>query len=65
MERQMAKLLAVVTAIGIGSFFLIRASQQPSRITVAGGADTVFHASDPTLLGSTGRPQLVEFFHHA
>jgi hypothetical protein len=65
MDRQLAKVLAVVAAVGIGSLLLVRGSQESSPITASSASDTVFHASDPVLLGSTGRPQFVEFFHHA
>lgn len=55
---------AVMLALGL--FASTAACRQPSRDldSVAGtpAADT-FRRSDPSTAGTTGRPQLVEFYH--
>ena len=48
--------VAAMVAVSVGARRLL----QPS--TVAG---STYHPSDPARLATTGRPQLVEFFHHA
>ena len=49
--------LALVTA----GVLIVRARRPDPDATGA----SIFHPSDVALLASTGRPQLVEFFHHA
>jgi len=55
-----AAALAVSVAVLVVVSVSTRRLLQPS--TVAG---STYHPSDPARLATTGRPQLVEFFHHA
>jgi hypothetical protein len=48
----------VVVAIGIAAVALVLVLRQPRL------GPSPYTASDPALVGSTGRVQLVEFFHH-
>jgi hypothetical protein len=58
-----------VIALSVGllvaaAFYALQRSARPERDTAATGADsTWYHASDVAQLATTGRPQLVEFFH--
>ena len=57
--------LAAVLAIAAALFVVLgRRVPDPGPAVSAAAADSVwYHASDVALLASTGRPQLVEFFH--
>jgi hypothetical protein len=55
-----AAALTVAVAVMVAVVVSARRLLQPS--TVAG---STYHPSDPARLATTGRPQLVEFFHHA
>lgn len=48
-----------VLAVALG-FYLLRAEPEKRFWKTT---DVWYHASDVAVLGSTGRPQLVEFFH--
>lgn len=48
--------LAVLVAMAVSARRLLR----PSAV-----AGSTYHPSDPARLATTGRPQLVMFFHHA
>jgi hypothetical protein len=53
--------LAVVAAtVALGAYFVL--DREGRRAAVAADA---YQASDPALVASTGRPQLVEFYHRA
>lgn len=52
------KRLAVVAAALVMLGSLATAQEQPTP-----DQETEFRRSDPALVGATGRPQLVEFFH--
>lgn len=56
--------LAVV-AVGMVVLREHRLGTPPGPGTAASGAESGYRASDPALMASTGRPQLIEFFHHA
>jgi hypothetical protein len=59
MLRRVVAVLAI--SLGLAAFFL---SRQPPR--PAGSALTpVYHPSSASLVATTGRPQLLEFFHKA
>lgn len=49
--------------VGLVSLALVAAG---TMMVLSRGTGTTpsFHPSSPSLLASTGRPQLVEFFHH-
>jgi hypothetical protein len=49
----------VALAVAIGLYALRAEPEKPPWKTT----DVWYHASDVALVGSTGRPQLVEFFH--
>ncbi len=62
-KRHVPGVLAVLVVIG-GLVFSRRqsgptAARSPERV------ESAYQASDPGRLAATGRPQLVEFFHHA
>ena len=55
-------LLAVtLTALGVAAWFVIPRPGVESRPWKT--TDVWYHESDPSRVGATGRPQLVEFFH--
>jgi hypothetical protein len=49
----------VALAVAVGLYISSAESRNPRWKTT----DVWYHASDVASLGSTGRPQLVEFFH--
>lgn len=59
-----AGVLAVVV-VGMVVLREHRLGTPPGPGTAASEAESGYRASDPALMASTGRPQLVEFFHHA
>jgi hypothetical protein len=63
--RRVVMSAAGVAVLGAALFLLLgRHGTAPDRSIST--ADSVwYHASDVALLGTTGRPQLVEFFHPA
>ena len=63
MRRQLP-LAAIVGVVAALLVLLGRRAPDPAPADSAVAADsTWYHASDVSLLASTGRPQLVEFFH--
>ena len=56
--------LIVGGALALAALFLVGRSVFDSRGGATDGADSVwYHESDVAQLGTTRRPQLVEFFH--
>jgi hypothetical protein len=51
-------LVALVLLVVVGSFVALRRSSAPPDTSP-------YHASSADLIGATGRPQLLEFFHKA
>lgn len=64
MTRHAAWLIAVLLTIGVGAFLLARNQRGPAATSPPSG-ESGYRASDPARFAATGRPQLVEFFHHA
>jgi len=62
-----AAAVGVLAVVVVGMVVLRehRLGSPPGPGTAASEAESGYRASDPTLMASTGRPQLVEFFHHA
>lgn len=51
-------------ALALAVFAAASACRQPSNEPAPpASADEVFQKSDPAKVGTTGRPQLVEFYH--
>ena len=56
--------LIIGGTLALGAAVLVGRSVVGSRGGTTSGADSVwYHESDVTQLGTSGRPQLVEFFH--
>ena len=64
MTKRTLAALAVGLALATAAAFMAAGRSRRDSMTAAPAADSVwYHASDVTLLATTGRPQLVEFFH--
>jgi hypothetical protein len=63
--RRTTALAVFIVALAVVAFAFLGRSVRTSRPTQGDSAsDSVwYHASDAALLGQTGRPQLLEFFH--
>lgn len=64
MKRHARWMLAVLV-VAIGALVLSRRQSTPTAASPPERAESAYQASDPGRLAATGRPQLVEFFHHA
>ena len=53
-----------IVALALALFVAASACRQPSNEPASqASAEDVFQKSDPAKVGTTGRPQLVEFYH--
>jgi len=63
-KRHVLLMLAVLV-VAIGALVLSRRQSTPTAANPPERVESAYQASDPGRLTATGRPQLVEFFHHA
>lgn len=64
MRRHLPQAAAVLGVVATLFVLLGRRTPEPAPADSALAVDSAwYHASDVSLLASTGRPQLVEFFH--
>ena len=55
----------IATALAVAVAVLVFVAVSGRRLEPAAVAAITYRPSDPARLATTGRPQLVEFFHHA
>lgn len=63
--KRLSLIGALAALIAVGLFLAMgrRASERPLAERASASDSVWYHESDVALLASTGRPQLVEFFH--
>ena len=64
MKHHVRWMLAVLV-VAIAALVLSRSQSSPRAASPPERVKSAYEASDPGRLMATGRPQLVEFFHHA